>query len=79
VNLPQVAGLSPKITAGGSFFLSSGTRPTNYFQPIAKLLVPVNKKLSGFVEWRYYDFNEPFFPFEDFHTHTITAGVRITR
>jgi hypothetical protein len=79
VTLPHVAGLSPKITAGGSFFISSGSRPTSYYQPLAKLSVPVSKKVTGFAEWRYYGFAEPFYSYEDFRTHTITAGVRITR
>jgi len=79
INLPHTKKLSPKLTAGGSFLLSSGTRPTDYYQPNAKLSVPWGKKLNWFAEWRYYGFAEPFYPYEDFRTHTITAGVRITR
>jgi len=85
INLPRVgisklsSKLSPKLTAGGSFFLSSGSRPTDYYQPTAKLWLPMGKKLNWFAEWRYYGFAEPFYSYEDFRTHTITAGVRITR
>ena len=79
VDLPQIHKLSPKLTAGGSFFLSSGSRPTNYYQPNAKLSLPMGKKVSWFAEWRYYGFAEPFYSYEDFRTHTITAGVRISR
>jgi hypothetical protein len=79
VNLPQVHKITPKVTAGGSFFISSGSRPTNYYQPLAKLWVPTGKNLNWFAEWRYYGFGEPFYPYEDFHAHTITAGVRIWR
>ena len=31
---PGYHGLKPKVSAGGMFFLSSGSRPTNYFQPL---------------------------------------------
>jgi hypothetical protein len=77
--LPRTGNLTPKITAGGSLFISSGTRPTRYYQPIAKVSVPIGKHVNGFAEWRYYGFGEPFYTYEDFHTHTITAGVRLTR
>jgi hypothetical protein len=79
VNLPHIRALSPKITGGGSFFLSNGTRPTNYFQPLAKLSVPTGKRLNWFAEWRYYGFDEPFYAYENFRVHIVTAGVRITR
>jgi hypothetical protein len=79
VTLPQIAGYSPKITVGGSFFLMSGTRPTDYYQPLAKLTFPLGKKLSWFAEWRYYGFAEPFYSYENFRTNLVTAGVRLTR
>ena len=79
INLPHTHKLAPKLTAGGSFFLSSGSRPTDYYQPNAKLSLPTGKNLSWFAEWRYYGFAEPFYPYEDFRTHTVTAGVRISR
>jgi len=77
VKLPHAGPLAPKITGGGSFFISSGSRPTSYSQPLLKLWVPAGKRLNWFAEWRYYGFGEPFYPYEDFHAHTITAGVRI--
>jgi hypothetical protein len=79
VKLPGVLGVAPKITAGGSLFISSGSRPTRYYQPLAKLWLPTGKNLNWFAEWRYYGFGEPFYTYEDFHAHTITAGVRIVR
>ena len=33
----RLADLAPKLSAGGSFFISSGSRPTSYYQPLAKL------------------------------------------
>jgi hypothetical protein len=79
VNLPHAGGLAPKITAGGSFFISSGSRPTAYYQPIAKLWLPVGKKLNWFAEWRYFGYGEAFYLYEGFRTHSVTAGVRIMR
>jgi hypothetical protein len=79
INLPQTSGLAPKLTAGGSVFLSSGSRPTHYYQPNLKLSLPTGKKLDWFAEWRYYGFGEPFYLYEGFRTHIVTAGVRITR
>jgi hypothetical protein len=78
-NLPGRSGLSPKLSAGGSFFISSGSRPTNYFQPSAKLFVPVTKQLNWFTEWQYYGYGEAFYLYEGFRTHLFTTGLRLTR
>ena len=75
----HAGGLAPKITAGGSFFISSGSRPTAYYQPIAKLWLPMGKKLNWFAEWRYFGYGEAFYLYEGFRTHSVTAGVRIMR
>jgi len=77
--LPPRSGFVPTITAGGSFFTSSGSRPTNYYQPIATLRLPVGKHLTWFAEWRYYGFGEAFYLYEGFHSHLVTTGLRFTR
>jgi hypothetical protein len=79
LNLPRTAGVEPKITAGGSLFISSGSRPTHYFQPIISLRLPLMKHVSWFAEWRYYGYNEAFYPYENFRTHLVTTGLRLTR
>lgn len=78
IKLRHRAGPTPKITAGGSFFISSGSRPTSYYQPLATLWVPTGKKLNWFAEWRYYGYGEAFYLYEGFRAHTVTAGVRFT-
>jgi hypothetical protein len=78
-NLPGRAGFVPKFSAGGSFFISSGSRPTNYFQPSAKLFVPVIKDVNWFTEWQYYGYGEAFYLYEGFRTHLFTTGLRLTR
>jgi hypothetical protein len=77
VNLPRAAG--SKMTAGGSLFTSSGSRPTTYFQPIVTLWLPVTKHISWFGEWRYYGYGETLYPYESFHASLVTTGLRLTR
>ena len=35
--LPAYSGMTPKASFGGSLFISSGSRPTSYYQPLARL------------------------------------------
>jgi len=72
-------GFAPTITAGGSFFISSGSRPTNYYQPFVRLRAPLGKQLTWFSEWRYYCYGEAFSIYEGFRTHLWTTGLRLTR
>ena len=79
VNLPHIGAHAPKLTAGGSFFISNGSRPTKYYQPMAKLWLPVSKHVQGFAEWWYYGYGEAFIPYEGFGTHLAAVGLRYTR
>jgi hypothetical protein len=79
VKLPTVEGIAPKLSAGGSFFISSGSRATSYYQPLATLWLPINKKMSLFADWRYYGYGEAFYLYEGFRTNLMTAGLRFTR
>jgi hypothetical protein len=79
LTLPPHYGFAPTVTAGGSFFISSGSRPTNYYQPIGTLRLPLGKHLSWFTEWRYYGYGEAFYLYEGFRTHLVTTGLRLTR
>jgi len=69
----------PKITAGGSLFISSGSEPTSYYQPLVKLLLPVDKKINWFAEWRYYGYGEVFSLYEGFRANLMTTGLRFTQ
>ncbi len=71
----QAAG-GARITAGGSLFISSGSEPTSYYQPLVKLLVPVGKTISWFAEWRYYGYGEVFSLYEGFRANLMTTGLR---
>ncbi len=79
VKLPPVEGITPKLTAGGSFFISSGSRATSYYQPLATLWLPIGKKMSLFADWRYYGYGEAFYLYEGFRTNLVTTGLRFTR
>jgi hypothetical protein len=79
VKLPAVEGIAPKLSAGGSFFISSGNRATSYYQPLATLWLPINKKISLFADWRYYGYGEAFYLYEGFRTNLVTTGLRFTR
>lgn len=74
--LPRLTGA--KLTAGGSLFVSHGTRPTHYYQPLARLSIPLHKNVVWNSEWQYYGFGEQFYYFEGFHTHVFMTGVRLT-
>lgn len=76
-NLPTAFGVKARLSAGGSSFVSSGSRPTSYYQPFAKLTVPVNRQMAWVSEWRYYGFGETFPVFENFRTHLITTGSEV--
>ena len=79
---PRLKGA--KLTFGGSLFISAGfvgaeSRPTRYYQPMVRVMLPLVKNVSWDTEWRYYGFGEPFYFYEGFRTHTFTTGIRITR
>jgi hypothetical protein len=80
IRLPHGSSkLVPRLTAGGSFFISSGSRPTSYYQPLAKLWIPLTARATWFTEWTYDGYGEAFYLYEGFRTHLVTTGVRLTR
>jgi hypothetical protein len=79
VVLPGYSKMTPKLTVGGSLFISSGSRPTRYFQPLFRLALPIHKQISWNTEWRYYGFGEDFYLYEGFRTHVFQTGLRVTR
>ena len=79
LNLPKYAGLTPKISIGGSLFLSNGSRPTSYYQPYLRALIPLQKHVYWNTEWRYYGFGETFYLYEGFRAHLVQTGLRLIR
>ncbi|MDE3195528.1 MAG: MtrB/PioB family outer membrane beta-barrel protein [Acidobacteriota bacterium] len=68
-----------EFSGGGAVSLVSGSSPTAYYQPVAKVSYSVTKNMGLFAEWRYYGLNEAFYLFESFRTQMLTAGLRFTR
>jgi hypothetical protein len=79
IALPGYRKLAPKLSLGGSLLISSGSRPTSYYQPLGKLVVPISARVAWVSDWRYYGFGETFYAYEGFRTHLITTGLRLTR
>ncbi len=77
VTLPGLPG--GKLTLGGSLFISSGSRPTRYYEPLARLSLPFHKNVYWNTEWRWYGFNEQFYYYEPFRTHLFQTGLRLTK
>ncbi len=64
---------------GGSLFASSGSRPTRYYQPLARLSIPLNKHIRWNTEWRWYSMAEAFYAFENFRSNQLMTSLRFTR
>ena len=65
---PGYHGLKPKVSAGGMFFLSSGSRPTNYFQPLGRVTIPCCQSVwTGSPSGRTMAMEKPFI-------HTKASG-----
>jgi len=77
--LPGYSGLAPRLAFGGSLFISSGSRPTSYYQPLARLSVPLHKNLSWNSEYRFYGYAEAFYQYEGFRAHILQTGIKLSR
>jgi hypothetical protein len=64
------------LTVGGSFVTTAGSRPSRYYQPQGKVLIPIIPKLQAFGEWRWFGLNQPYYSYEGFRTNMILAGFR---
>jgi len=58
---------------GGSFVTHAGSRPSKYYQPLAKLLIPITPRVHLYAEWQWYELNQPFYLYEGFRAHTILS------
>jgi hypothetical protein len=76
--VPGFGVKGPRLGFGGWLLRTSGSRPTDYYQPIVRFTTPAYKHVNWFGEWRYYGFGEPFYLFEGFRSHLLTVGLRFT-
>jgi hypothetical protein len=79
INMAGSSRYKTRLALGGSAFLSSGSNPTTFYQPAAKLSIALGKHVSWQSEWRYYGFGESFYLYQGFRSEMVTTGVRITR
>lgn len=77
LRLPLARNYSGRITAGGSFVTTSGVRPTDYYQPQGRLVLPVTPRMEFFSEYRYFGLSQTIYVFEGFRTHMYMGGVRL--
>ncbi len=77
LRLPLARNYRGRITAGGSFVTTSGVRPTDYYQPQGRLVLPVTPKMEFFSEYRYFGLSQTIHVFEGFRTHMYMGGVRL--
>jgi hypothetical protein len=60
---------------GGAAFVSAGTRPTRFWEPLGRVTVPLRKRFSAKAEWRWHGLTEPFFLAEGFRAHLLMLSV----
>ncbi|MEO8369674.1 MAG: hypothetical protein ABI806_10765 [Candidatus Solibacter sp.] len=79
ISLPAIGGVAAKLSAGGSLFISAGSRATRYYQPLGRLSLPLQKHVQWNTEWRYYGYGEPMYQYEGFRTHIFMTGFRLSK
>lgn len=67
------------LTFGGSLFISSGSRPTTYYQPLVRLTVPLHEHVQWISEWRWYSMSELFYVYENFQSNQFMTSLRLSR
>jgi hypothetical protein len=67
---------APRLSLGGSFFRSTGSRPTRYYQPQARVAFPIGAHVQFYTEWRWYSLAQPFYLYEGFRTHQFVTAIR---
>ncbi len=72
-------GVAPRLSFGGSLFTSAGSRPTNYYQPMARLSIPLVHGIAWNSEWRWYSLSEQIYAFENFRSNQILVSLKYTR
>ncbi len=72
------AVIQPRLRIGGSMFVSSGSRPTDYYQPLARFLVPLHQHVGLYAEWRWYGLSQAAYTYESFRAHHLVTGLEFT-
>jgi hypothetical protein len=78
VPLPGKGAVLPKLSFGGSFFRSAGTRPAHYYQPLGRFVLPLGPRIQWNAEWRWYGLTQPTYLYEGFRSHQFVTGLKLT-
>lgn len=76
LRLPINKSLAGRLSFGGSFVTTEGSRPSRYYQPVGRLRLPMTPKLEFFSEWRYYGLTQANFIYEGFRSNQFMGGFR---
>jgi hypothetical protein len=76
IALPGKGLVKPKLSFGGSMVATAGSRPSRYYQPTGKLLLPLTSHVQVYADWGWYGLHQPFYYYEGFRAHTLMTGVR---
>jgi len=79
VHLKLPAASKAEVSLGGSLFISSGSRPDRYYQPLGRLRVTLRPRLDWYAEWRWYSLFQRLYQYEGFRSHQFVTGLRWTR
>jgi hypothetical protein len=76
IALPGKGVIQPRLSFGGSMVTTAGSRPSRYYQPQGKLLLPLHNHIALYADWQWYALNQPFYYYEGFRAHTVMTGIR---
>jgi len=77
ITLPGSGVFKPKLTFGGSYVTTEGSRPSRFYQPQGRITLPLHRNVQFFSEWRGYGYNQPFtYSYETFRTNMIMTGIK---
>ena len=78
-DIPTPGGANrPKLSFGGSFYRSAGTRPARFWQPMARFAIPLGPHAQFYTEWRWYALTQPLYQYEGFRSHQFTTALKFT-
>jgi hypothetical protein len=77
LKLPLAASVQPKVSFGGSLFASCGSRPSRYYQPLARFTIPFGKHVEWNAEWRWYALSQALYLYEGFRSNQFLTSFRL--
>ena len=76
IALPGKGVIQPRLSFGGSLVTTAGSRPSRYYQPQGKLLLPLHNHVQLYADWQWYALHQPFYYYVGFRALTIMTGIR---